>query len=416
MDSRIEPVTTRGRADRLPAALWLVSAHVLGVASLGGYYAKIKVPVGGVELYPTELVLLLSLVLAASAMRSFVWDNITKVVIAFVALGSAWILVGGVGGDLRTAGAKAYSFFVYSGFYFVIRACACTHERRMRLLRVFAIAAFAGVALGVWEYEFGEGFPTSTGSLRWLSGEFAIYSLFAAMIAAVPAILERRLSQSSALVLGAATAELILAQHRSGFVAFAVALGATAVLLGGSTRALQGVIKVVAIAVIGVTIFTLLFGSGYVDETITRIGETTDFSDGTVAWRLLSWYEVGSGVIDQPWGHGFAHWDFTFNVSDPLLGSHNALLDLTYRIGVPGLVLFIAMPTRLIAGARRLVRRDGAPRHVMLVTTCACMLAFLVFASFNMALEAPYMSVMFWVILGIGAGELSEGETQCAAK
>lgn len=396
-------------APRRALALTILSAHVLLVAAFGGYYAKLKVPLGGVELYPTELVVAACVLLGAGSITTLRMDRITRLVIAFLAIGVGWVVIGGLGG-LQGAGAKAFSFFVYSIFYFVIRAQARTEEDRWRVLNLFAIASFAGVALGLWEIEFGEGFPTSTGSLRWLSGEFAIYCLFAAMVAAVPSILRRRLDGRSGLVLGAAVAELILAQHRSGFVAFGVALGATAGFLAGSAQALRGLFKVLALAIAGVLVFTLFWGGGYVDETVRRISETTDFSDGTVAWRLLSWYEVGSGILDAPWGHGFAHWDFTFNYSDPLLGSHNAFLDLTYRIGVEGIVVMLAMPVSLIARARRLIQRDGVQRHVQLVTACACLLAFVVFASFNMALEAPYMSIMFWVALGVGAGALEDAQ------
>jgi hypothetical protein len=35
------------------------------------------------------------------------------------------------------------------------------------------------------------------------------------------------------------------------------------------------------------------------------------------------------------------------------------------------------------------------------------MLVFLVFASFNVVFETPYMSIMFWVLLGVGAGGLT---------
>ncbi|MBV8757228.1 MAG: O-antigen ligase family protein [Deltaproteobacteria bacterium] len=400
----MDAAITGNQVARRGFALTVLSAHVLLVAALGGYYAKLKLPIG---LYPTEVVVIACAIFGLSSIADLRLDRMSRLVVAFVAIGTAWVVIGGLGG-MQGAGAKAFSFFVYSIFYFVIRAQARSEEARRFILNLFAIAAFGGVALGLWEIEFGEGFPTSTGSLRWLSGEFSIYCLFAAMVAAVPAILRRKLDARSGVVLGAAVAELILAQHRSAFVAFGVALGATAGLLAGSAQALRGVFKVLALAVAGVLAFTVLWGSGYIDETMRRISETTDFSDGTVAWRLLSWYEVGSGVLDAPWGHGFAHWDFTFNYSDPLLGSHNAFLDLTYRIGVEGVLVLLAMPVSLIVRARRLVQRDGVQRHIQLVTACACLLSFVVFASFNMALEAPYMSIMFWVALGVGAGALEE--------
>ena len=156
---------------------------------------------------------------------------------------------------------------------------------------------------------------------------------------------------------------LMFAQHRSGFLALAVALGATAFFLVGSERALRGLGRLafggIAVGLIAVT----FFGGSYIDDTIVRIEHTFDTSDPTAAWRLLSWYEVGSGIIDRPLGHGFATWDFVFNATDPLRGSHNSFLDLTYRVGVPGLGAFLALPISLVSRTRQLVARGIARLH-----------------------------------------------------
>ena len=231
-------------------ALSLVLAHLVFVASLGQYYAKIQIPIGGLPLYATELVLVATTILGIRAITSVPWDGITKLVVAFGVCGGAWVLLAGIG-DTAGAGAKAFSFFVYSVFYFVIRGAARTDDDRWRVLRAFAIASIAGALLGLWQMQSGSPafdaeagiVETSTGSMRWLPGEFALYGLFGAIVVSVRAIIQRKMTLASGIVLVAAAAELILTQHRSAIVAFAVTLIATAIFLSGSTAALPVAVR-----------------------------------------------------------------------------------------------------------------------------------------------------------------------------
>jgi len=388
-------------------SLRLLVVHLFVLACFGQYYAKLRI-FEDAPLFPTELVLLVGLVASFGALTRMKWDLFSKLVLAFVLIGVAWVAYTGLG-PMDGAGPKAFSFFVYAGFYFIIRAAAPSDESSWRLLRVFAMAAAIAVVIGFLQMQsgapmFGDGdFEiTTTGSIRWLPGEFTLYALFAALVIAVPAIVERRIGASRVGILALAAVELVLTQQRSGFLSLAVALAATAGLLGSSTEALKGLLKLLVVTAIGLAVFMWVFGSAHIDDTVNRIGHSSDLSDVNIDWRLLSWYEVFDGVRDRPWGHGFATWDFLFTWNNPLTGSHNSFLDLTYRVGVVGLLVFLAMPVLLVRDVRRLARETGARAQVLLVTVCAAMIAFLLFSSFNVVFESPQMSLMFWVLLGIG--------------
>jgi O-antigen ligase len=158
--------------------------------------------------------------------------------------------------------------------------------------------------------------------------------------------------------------------------------------------------------VVGGVVAALTVDSSYLADTLSRIEHITDTQDVNTAWRLLNWYEVLGGIADRPLGHGFTQWDFFFTRYDPLIGSHNSLLDLTYRIGVPGLLVFLAIPAWLLARTRRAVAASSGGAQVLPITACACMIAVLAYACFNVVLETAYMSILFWVVLGIGAGAL----------
>ena len=397
-----------------PAAFWIVLLHVFLVAAFGNAYAKLAIPIGEVIVFPTELVVVSAAVLGFRAIVSVPRDTITMLVVAFVGVGVLWLGIGGMPAP-SSAGAKAFSFFVYSIFYFVVRGCAVDDEARWQFLRAIGTASIVGACIGLVQMRTGatlftaaEEFEiTSTGSTRWLGGDFGLYGVFTTLVFGIKAIFERKLALHSTLLLAAAALEIILSQHRSAFVALAVGFGATT-LLGGSTEALRGLTKLAVIAVVGIVVSAYLFGSSYVDDTVTRLAHTSDLNDENINWRLLSSYEVFYGVQEEPLGHGFTVWDFLFNLKDPLTGSHNSLLDLAYRIGIPGLGVFLAIPVALVRRTRRLVRATGGHANVMLVSTCTCVLAVLTFACFNVVLETPYMSIFFWIFLGIAAGVLHE--------
>lgn len=389
--------------------------HCLLVCCFGQAYAKLKVP--GTPLFTTEVVLALSVISGTAAIRSVPWDGFTKATSAFVALGALWVAISGLGG-FDSAGTKAFSFFAYSGFYFVVRGGVATDADRWRFVQVFGIAAFVGVALGLFQMQSGTPLlttvfeETTTGSTRWLPGEFALYALLATAVVLVTSLVERRMRRRSVIVLGVSAAELILAQHRSGFVALAFALLATGVLLIGSRDVLNRLFKIATLLFVGLAVFVVVFGGDYIYATLDRVMSIGDTSDANIDWRLLSWYEVFNGILDQPLGHGFATWDFLFTSFDPLTGSHNSFLDLCYRVGVPGLLIFLALPILLIVSVRQRVQRTGASAQLLLVCICACTMALLVYASFNVVLETPYMSIFFWILMGLGAGSLHDARPE----
>lgn len=388
----------------------LLLVHLVLLCMFGQYYAKLELPV-----YPTELVLGALLVFGMTAVRSVGWDPLTRRVALFVACGVGFAVLTGFPSG---AGVKAFSFFVYAGFYWVVRGVAVTDRARWQILDAIALACVVAAGLGLWQMatgvplvesdRFGDlGFEeTSTGSVRWLSGEYGLYGMLGLITAAARPLAQRRVSLGSGILLAAAALELLLAQHRSGLVALGVAVGATGIYVLGARRVIDGALRLLALIAVGGIVAALVLDSSYLSDTLERIQHITDVQDVNTAWRLLNWYEVLGGVVDQPLGHGFTQWDFFFTRYDPLIGSHNSLLDLAYRIGVPGLLVFLAIPARLLAQTRRAVAASSGSAQVLPITACACVLAVLAYACFNVVFETAYMSILFWIVLGVGAGAL----------
>jgi len=263
-------------------------------------------------LYVTDAVLLSAAVLSWRSIAAVPWDLLTNLVALLVAFGVFWAIVGGLG-DTQGAGAKAFSFFVYSAFYFIVRGVARDDGARWRVLQGIAVATSAAALIGIFQTRTGAPLfdpsgkfeVTTTGSTRWLCGEYAVYALVGMSVPAIATIVSRRLTRGSVLLMIFAGVELVLAQHRSGFMALGVALFFTTSFIGGSEQTVRGLLKLVAFVGVAVALYLLLFGGSYLDETMTRVGETTDLDDANINWRLLNWYEVFDGIAAQPLGHGF---------------------------------------------------------------------------------------------------------------
>lgn len=398
----------------------ILVAHLALVCALGQHYSKLDL-----GLYPTEIVLGVLVVFGIGAVRSVAWDAITRRVALFVAVSLGFVLLYGLP---TGAGAKAFSFFVYAGFYWLVRGLATTDRARWQLLDAIALACVFAAGLGIWEMRTGspvvetEGFgalgfeETSTGSIRWLSGEYALYGMLGLTIAAARPLAQRRFSPGSTGLLAAAAIVLVLAQHRSGLVALVAAVAVTGACVLGARRAVRGAIRLLVLAAFIAAVALLAFDNGYLADTLERLGHITDAQDVNTAWRLLNWYEVASGVIDRPSGHGFASWDFFFTTYDPLIGSHNSLLDLCYRIGVPGLLVFLAIPVRILVETRRAINDSSVTANVLPITACTCLLAVLAYACFNVVLETPHMSILFWIFLGVCAGALDQRARERSSK
>jgi hypothetical protein len=144
--------------------------------------------------------------------------------------------------------------------------------------------------------------------------------------------------------------------------------------------------------------------------------------DGTKQWRLAWWQTIQDYTLfgDYFWtGKGFgvnlAESDgFVVgkeNPDAPLLRSpHNAHLAILARTGVPGLALWLttliawfAMLISTMVGAK--LNGDRQWFHLFLFLQCY-ILAILITASFDIALEGPILGFWFWSLFGTGIGSV----------
>jgi hypothetical protein len=145
-------------------------------------------------------------------------------------------------------------------------------------------------------------------------------------------------------------------------------------------------------------------------------GGTTTGSASNVSWRIAFWandlkktlsdpvFGVGFGRPSDFRWHGITYDGRTGSASVfDVIAPHNSFVNLVYRTGLLGLLALLAL---VVVAALRLVRvlrseTLGAFERALLVGCAAVFVFAAVMASFNEALEAPYMAFFFWVFLGL---------------
>jgi O-antigen ligase len=145
--------------------------------------------------------------------------------------------------------------------------------------------------------------------------------------------------------------------------------------------------------------------------------EAESGSSANVGWRLAYWRYVLRSMRSNPvLGVGFGkpaafHWNgiaYDRRRGDPtdphdVSPPHNSFVNLLFRMGLLGLLPLLAL---IAAAAWRFASalRAGslsAFDRATLVGLAAIFVFIAVIASFNVALEGPFMGIFFWTVLGL---------------
>jgi O-Antigen ligase len=152
-----------------------------------------------------------------------------------------------------------------------------------------------------------------------------------------------------------------------------------------------------------------------------------DNTEGSKLWRLQWWDEIINYTF-----HGRYFWygkGFGVNLADadgfqvasegtiPLRSPHSVNMTILARTGVPGLLLwFTALGSWLGVVCHRLilVRRSGDVVWMRFFAFLMCFwLAFLINASFDVALEGPVAGIWFWTVHGVGIAATILHRSEC---
>ncbi len=247
--------------------------------------------------------------------------------------------------------------------------------------------------------------------------------------------------RASTLVIigGIATFGLVAADNRAGMLAVVVSFALAAVMMGRLRQliliVLAGIAGVLCLYFVETHIFERShstterrsISAAQLIENVASIIVTTEAKsdvEGTKKWRLMWWQKIIDDTVygDKFWtGRGFgvnlAEVDGFLGTDNeaanlpPIRSPHNAHMTILARAGVPGLTIWLALLgswlTMLLAAslqARALGEHDWQKLFIFI----ACYgVAFLINASFDVALEGPMQGIWFWCLFGFGIGAMA---------
>lgn len=233
----------------------------------------------------------------------------------------------------------------FSWLLFPIMLTVCADERARRLAGMAVIVAAAGlVAWGAYlAMTGGGGYFLDNGELRFriLPGTIALMAAFPFVLVVSGAVPRRH----TVPLLAIAGLGLLLANHRSAVVAFAVAGLVCVALAGNFRRVLPVMVPTALVAVIIYLVWEQQLGRmlGY---TLTRMFDVTSGTglDRATRWRLAWDFSAHHPFNDLVWS-----WQTGARATGDAESPHNFVLEVLGREGVAGLVFY----GTLLLGAMR---------------------------------------------------------------
>ncbi len=354
----------------------------------------------------------------------------------------AWVLVRTLPfiGVYGTDALRDSVIVMYGGFAFIVVAVLLEDGNRLRtilryynaFLTVFIPASPFIFALSFYLTEYIPNLPgQSVPILQVRAGEFAAHLVGAAVFALVGF----RKVTALWVISWLATLVLIAATNRGATLAAIIPILLAALVLGKARQ--LATVMVAGMVIFGAAYVIEATSTDYqppehsqqrrpsprqiVDNVASITGQSGQQMQATKQWRL-NWWEII--VTDVLFGANF--WTgrgFGLNLADadgfassdrpelpPLRSPHNAHLTMLARAGVPGAVLWVlliaswlGLMMKAMLTARRRGQRDWA--NLFLFVTCY-VIAILINASFDVALEGPMQGIWFWCLFGFGMGSV----------
>ncbi len=382
-------------------------------------------------IFPGEMIL-------AAGLVSFIWPRFSAAVllspsIILLLITMAWVLcrtIPYVG--IHKIDALRDSVIVVYGLYAVVVANLILEDparidRAVKwagaffgifgfsLLGIYILQSVVGSRMPVW--------PVSDAPFLVVRGGEAAVHLSAAAVFALVGLKRYSTAWSAMLIVSIA---FICAISRGGMLSIVIPV-LVAALLAQRMRLLfvLGVLSTPLVFVLYVSDLEIavpqtdrtITVSQLVDNTISIFGSSqTSTLDGTKVWRLLWWETIIDYTFNGPYfwtGKGFGvnlaeadGFNLTPGQDSTLRSPHNGHMTMLARGGVPGFVLWICVNAVWILTMLRhcLVARLRGDRdwsNLFIFVLCY-LLAALIDATFDVALEGPMIGIVFWVMFGVG--------------
>lgn len=239
------------------------------------------------------------------------------------------------------------------------------------------------------------------GALRYVRGDVGA---FLALVLLVLLLVETKSNLMNAGLSVAALgvlAAVFLSQHRSVWLATAIAYVLVAPIGLSARRVARTLVVVMPFLVIAL-VSVVADPTGAVSNTVGRVLTTTDTTAPDAAWRLAAWDQAVTDIAENPVAGSGLGAQFQFQFAGVVIAEfpHNSVLDVAWYSGLLGLAAFSAIQLLFVArvwAMRDDLRRIGWRPEILL----GAWVLLLGAASFNVLLENPYGAVPFWSVVAI---------------
>jgi O-antigen ligase len=339
---------------------------VVGMADPQFAYAKLPI-VGRVTVFQTLLAfaVVLGLVtllrLAGSPERS-ITRTMCRIVLAYLLVELLLVIPVALGiGDTKLTVIVGTMDVRVAWLLFPVVLAICADERTRRRAGAAAVIAAACVAAyGVFASATGGGgYYLEFGVMRYRVLQGSAFLLFAwPFVLAVSGAVSRRYSVAF-LVL--ASVGLVLANQRSGLIAFAVAGLVCLGMSGQYRRILPALVPITLVAAIVALLWERQANSVF-GFTLSHL---LDISSGNGADRLMRWRLAWDFFVSHPFNDYVWSWRYYSTYLSDAYQPHNFVLEIAGREGVVGLAFYGSMLWAVLRGAWNWGRHDAEARALI---------------------------------------------------
>lgn len=377
---------------------------IMGTLVFAREFSYIHVDIGGGTLYVTEAFLLGWLSLRGMRIPEIAKGMPNSVVIglaSYLAVGAFAILRGMAEGREALLILRDSALFYYALFIFVAADLLRTSRKREQVVTIFAISAFPLVVLGSLRLATGDSVSLSTSlTVRSLSIAQALYLVLAVVAAAAALSLRWRPRALYLAAVPIAFVAMFLAQSRSIVVVLPVVI---LVFLGSRWPAharfsVPAAVASLAFALAAVWLFEsadLLpeYAAGQL-QTLVSYG-----TDPNAVWRMDSWKAALDLAGQDPLlGRGLA----MLSLLPDEVAPHNSVVTILFESGLVGVMAFaILIGAYYWNSLRSLTEPLRKDDRAINAFGLASQVAMLGVAIFNVALEGPFIAVLFWTVMGM---------------
>ena len=310
---------------------------------------------------------------------------------------------------------KYFSSSIYFLFYCVVIYEFKDLKNNDRIFKTICITALISIFLIAIKVILGGrsagNFTTTAGVLRYANSEFISLSFLLTYSFGMFLNKFKNKLMNGLIFLMTLMTILFLINSRSGSLGTLISL-LTILFFSNKNLKIKNASNILLSSSIFLIIFLPLFikNLGNISNSISRLGSIGNFGDANISWRLMVWsiswenITLKDFIIGKGWG--YENPAFTFSSGDMFeqYYLHNSYLFFLQHIGLFGLILLLTIIFSVYKQAFDILLDKNYNDSILKQRILALLsghLSLLIFGFYNVILEIPYLSIPFWVTLGL---------------